>query len=349
MEREKAIAIRAGIFLLVALAALGVSIFVLGTKRGYFKDRVILKTAFLNVRGLTDGAPIRLAGVSVGRVKRVIFPEDPASKRIDVEMEVNKRFHKRIRSDSVCAIKWLSYVTGDTYIEITVGSVDKPIVERGGYVNSREPVDYFAAFEGSLDAFSSLTRSLVKLEETRLVELFAGATAGLKENMEAVQKGEGVLHSLIFDPKGKQMFDNLFATAESLKDVTRQMREGENVFNTLLYDKEFKEGIKGLALISRKINQSLEAEHGLLHSLLFDPEKEALLDNLTHVSANLKVVTEKTARGEGTLGALVHDPALYEDLKSLMGGVQRSFLLRRMIQKSIIRGREAETRDEGSK
>ncbi|MFN3466867.1 MAG: MlaD family protein, partial [Candidatus Brocadiales bacterium] len=192
MEREKAIAIRAGIFLLVALAGLGVSIFVLGTKRGYFKDRVTLKTTFLNVRGLTEGAPVRLAGVSAGQVKRVVFPEDPTVKQIEVEMEINKRFHKRIRRDSVCSIKWLSYVTGDTYVEITVGSIDKPIVEKGGYVNSREAIDYFAAFEGSLDAFSSLTRSLTKLEETRLIEVFAGATTALKENIETIQKGEGI-------------------------------------------------------------------------------------------------------------------------------------------------------------
>jgi phospholipid/cholesterol/gamma-HCH transport system substrate-binding protein len=342
MEREKVIAIRAGIFLLIALIGFGVAIFVLGTKRGYFTDKVTLKTTFLNARGLMEGAPVRLAGVSAGQVKKIIFPEDPSSKLIEVEMEISRRFHKRIRRDSSCTIKWLSYVTGDTYVEITVGSADKPIVEEGGYINSKEAIDYFAAFEGSLDAFTSLTRSLVKLEETRLIEELAGATVSLRGNIETIQKGEGILHSLIFDPKGRQMFDSLLATTESLRGITQQMREGENVFHTLLYDKEFKEGIKGLAVISRKISQSLEAEQGLLHSLLFDPEKEALLDNLTLVSANLKTITEKTARGEGTLGAILHDPGLYEDLKSLMGGVQRSFLLRRMIQKSIQKGREAE-------
>lgn len=342
MEKEKVIAIRAGIFLLVALAGLGVAIFVLGTKRGYFAGAVTLKTTFLNVKGLMEGSPVRLAGVSVGHVKKIVFPEDPASKLIEVEMEINKSFHKRIRSDSSCSIKWLSYVTGEPYIEITIGSMDKPIVESSGYIISKEGVDYFAAFESSLDAFSSLTRSLTKLEETRLIEVLAEATTALKTNIETVQKGEGILHSLVFDPKGKQMFDNLLTTSESLKDITQQMREGENVFHTLLYDKEFKEGIKGLALVSKKINQSLEAEQGLLHSLLFDPEKEALLDNLNKVSANLKVITEKTARGEGTLGAIIQDPGLYEDLKSLMGGVERSFLLRRMIRKSIEKGRKAE-------
>ncbi|HHT9153522.1 MAG TPA: MlaD family protein, partial [Candidatus Hypogeohydataceae bacterium YC40] len=279
---------------------------------------------------------------SVGHVKKVVFPEDPSSKLIEVEMEINKRFRKRIRMDSVCSIKVLSYVTGEPYIEITVGSADKPIVEEGAYLNSKEALDYFTAFEGSLDAFSSLTRSITKLEETRLIETLAGATSALRASIESVQKGEGILHSLVYDPKGKEMFDNLFATTESLKGITREMREGDNAFHTILYDKEFRDGVKALALMSKKINQSMETEQGLLPSLLFDPEKKALLNNLAEISANLKVVTEKTARGEGTLGAIINDPGLYEDLKSLMGGVQRSFLLRRMIQKSIKKGREAE-------
>ncbi len=342
MEREKAIAIRAGIFLLVALAGFGVAIFVLGTKKGYFKDKIVLKTTFLNVKGLLKGAPVRLAGVSVGKVREITFPEDPGVKLVEVEMEINKRFQKRIRTDSICSINWLSYVTGDTYIEITVGSVDKPVIEERGYINSKEPVDYFAAFEGSLEAFASLTRSLLKLEETKLIELFAGATTALKESVEEIKQGEGIFHYLVFDPRGKQMFDHMVATTQSMKGITQEMREGDNVFRILLYDKEFKEGIKELALISKKINQSLESEQGLLPSLLFDPEKEALLDNLAQASANLKVLTEKTAKGEGTLGAIIHDPGLYEDLKSLMGGVERSFLLRSMIRKSIQKGREAE-------
>jgi phospholipid/cholesterol/gamma-HCH transport system substrate-binding protein len=48
----------------------------------------------------------------------------------------------------------------------------------------------------------------------------------------------------------------------------------------------------------------------------------------------------KVRRGEGTLGALVEDPTLYEDLSALLRGANRSTLLR-----SLIRS----TREEGAK
>ncbi len=42
--------------------------------------------------------------------------------------------------------------------------------------------------------------------------------------------------------------------------------------------------------------------------------------SLTHLEAVLK----KVDKGEGTLGALINDPTLYEDMKLLLGGAKRS-------------------------
>ena len=42
--------------------------------------------------------------------------------------------------------------------------------------------------------------------------------------------------------------------------------------------------------------------------------------------------------GGGTLGLLAHDPALYEDLRALVGGAQRNKLLRSYIRRTIEEG-----------
>ena len=42
----------------------------------------------------------------------------------------------------------------------------------------------------------------------------------------------------------------------------------------------------------------------------------------------------KMNEGEGTLGLLLNDPSLYEDLKQLVGGAQRSTLVRAMVRMS---------------
>jgi phospholipid/cholesterol/gamma-HCH transport system substrate-binding protein len=50
------------------------------------------------------------------------------------------------------------------------------------------------------------------------------------------------------------------------------------------------------------------------------------------VAADLQVVTTRLRLGEGTLGALLEDPTVYEDLSALLRGANRSVLLRSLIR-----------------
>ena len=53
---------------------------------------------------------------------------------------------------------------------------------------------------------------------------------------------------------------------------------------------------------------------------------------------SLRATSEALANGEGSLGLLAHDPALYEDLRALVGGAQRNKLLRSYIRQTIEKG-----------
>ena len=68
--------------------------------------------------------------------------------------------------------------------------------------------------------------------------------------------------------------------------------------------------------------------------------RRALMDDLQAAMANVNGVTAAVNGGEGTLGLLVRDPQLYEDMRVLMGGAQRNALLRAYIRSTVARGRE---------
>ena len=55
--------------------------------------------------------------------------------------------------------------------------------------------------------------------------------------------------------------------------------------------------------------------------------------------ARLNSILAKVDRGEGTLGLLLNDPTLYEDLKRLIGGAERSALVRSLIRMSSDEGK----------
>jgi hypothetical protein len=60
-----------------------------------------------------------------------------------------------------------------------------------------------------------------------------------------------------------------------------------------------------------------------------------VLVNLSQSAQNLKVATDALANGTGTLGALLVDPRLYDNLVEITDGAKRSFLLRQAVRSSL--------------
>ena len=61
----------------------------------------------------------------------------------------------------------------------------------------------------------------------------------------------------------------------------------------------------------------------------------ALVQNLHEVTADLKSASRALAHGEGTLGALLVDSQLYDNLIEVTDGAKRSFLLREAIRSTL--------------
>lgn len=269
MTKEQFAELRAGIFTLITLAGFGAMVFILGSQKGYFGPQITLKTKFSNVYGLKAGAPVRFMGVGIGQVQNIILSDKLPCTEVDVILRVDKAVQKNITRDSIATIKWLSYVTGDSYVEISSGACLEPVVEDGDSIKSVDPVDYTDALENGMSIAESFSKILKKLEKGELVESLSNVTKSLDESVKAFQKGDGLLYSLMYDPEGKRILGNLVKTSESMNEITG-----------------------------------------------------------------------KIAGGEGTIGALIADPTLYENLKRLLGGAGRSFILRNLIRKSIEKGKE---------
>ena len=77
----------------------------------------------------------------------------------------------------------------------------------------------------------------------------------------------------------------------------------------------------------------VETGDGLMHALIYDaPTEQDLLMQFLAAGARLNSILEKVDRGEGTLGLLLNDPTLYEEVKQLVGGANRSTVVRSLIQ-----------------
>lgn len=60
--------------------------------------------------------------------------------------------------------------------------------------------------------------------------------------------------------------------------------------------------------------------------------------NLNKSMEHLESILRKIDKGEGTMGSLINDPTVYEDIKSLMGGAKRSAVLKYFMKQFIDSG-----------
>ena len=52
------------------------------------------------------------------------------------------------------------------------------------------------------------------------------------------------------------------------------------------------------------------------------------MDNVTAMSSDMRAITADVRAGRGTLGGLLTDPSIYEDVKRLVGNLERNEILR---------------------
>src|SRR5688500_18034278 len=94
--------IKVGIFVIIGLVLMMVSIIGLGGTNTIFSRQVIYKTYFSSVDGMIGGAKVVLSGLQIGTVETIEF--DSKSQKIEVIMKVNKKFEEWVRQNSTAEI-----------------------------------------------------------------------------------------------------------------------------------------------------------------------------------------------------------------------------------------------------
>ena len=124
MDSEQRVQVRTGLFTLVVLVAAAVVVLFLTREGGLFTPTYALYADFDNIQGLTQNAPVHLAGNHVGRVRSIYFLGPGAERAIRVELEIDSGVRERIRSDSLAMIQTIGLL-GDKYVALTLGSPDE--------------------------------------------------------------------------------------------------------------------------------------------------------------------------------------------------------------------------------
>jgi phospholipid/cholesterol/gamma-HCH transport system substrate-binding protein len=125
-----------------------------------------------------------------------------------------------------------------------------------------------------------------------------------------------------FLSKGDKLMFSLNRIAFSLEHILTTF-ETENRSDTFF--KGMAKTASNLSLATQKLNEQIG-----------DLEIKKITTNVGKLTGTITEITEKINTGDGTLGQLLNDSALYDELKALMGGVNRNRLIRNLIRQTLL-------------
>lgn len=354
-SKQRAQSLRVGLFVFAALGVLVAAVFVIGQERSMFARKTRVYTSFRDINGLVIGAPVRLAGVDVGRVTKISFSDDIARAEAHIQLSIEDEYMVRVRKDSRAYIDSKGLL-GDKLINISVGSAKQPQLQEGGYVLPRQGVSLEAMAEKFGNAASSVGHAADtaadKLNEVVNPQLGADLrriSASLASLLEQVEHGDGVAHRMFYDAKyAKQvgeLLDNLerasasaASAAAHLDNVLARVEHGPGTLHSLAYSAdgeqmvgEWKRAATGVADVAEHVNRG----DGLAGALLTDEQGKKLVVDLAEMMDRLNRISRDVERGRGTVGGLLVDPSVYEDMKTVLGNIERNTVFKTLVRMTI--------------
>lgn len=344
--------LRAGIFVLAGVLVFTAAIFFLGQKSALFTRSTELFVEFRDISGLAVGAPVRLSGLEVGTVSAIALSQDLRERKARVRLLVQTRYLSRIRADSEAFIDSAGLL-GDKVVNVTLGTPEAAALTEGATLKTGEAVSFETLSTGLNQAVSSLNRIAGKVEgimgsdQTSALQANVGRVAAALANIvEQVERGDGLVHQVIYDPayaaEVAGTLRDVRSTASHARSATArldaivaQVESGSGTMHTLVYGTEGTQALVALSRAANEIQQVVSAvqnQDGVLHALVYDPESKQFLSQLNQMTATLQRIVQDVDRGRGTVGGLLRDPTVYEDLKGVLGNIKRNVLFKALIR-----------------
>lgn len=250
-------------------------------------------TYYDNVQGLQASADVMVSGMSVGRVSSI---ELQADKRVKVEFTTNKDL--RVPKGSFAKLAAADLISGTKVITLEL-SDSNAIYEDGAMIPPKD-------FSGLLDNLSENVSPL----------------------LTSVQHAIVTLDTLISSVNGLFNTETQKHLSNSLASIDEAMGQLAQLSKSLNKESESLSGViqnansitSNLAANNENINQTLTNLNTFSDKLAAGNIDETL-QKLQSTSDNLKAITEKINNNQGSLGMMLNNKDLYNNLKETLGSL----------------------------
>jgi phospholipid/cholesterol/gamma-HCH transport system substrate-binding protein len=313
--------------IIISLALLGGFVIIMGGLSLEPTFRVFVD--FENPGGLQSGAPVRISGVKVGRVTAIEFrggqinpktqqPEAP----IRVVVQIEDQYQKAIFENS----RWFvtsQGVLGEMFLAIEPGSHDRPVLADGAVVRGISPPRLDLLLSESYELLHKAYLGISQNEQ-QIAETFDGLHQTLTGTGRLLKKNEPKIDAIVdnVETLTGEASETMAAARQRYVDgpqVARIFDNIERVTATLNHElPPLLDDTRALARDGRALSGTLASKEQLerYKKLTKEATEAAALAKLT--ASEAQRLMAHVGRGEGTVGALVMDEALYDDLQEML-------------------------------
>jgi phospholipid/cholesterol/gamma-HCH transport system substrate-binding protein len=308
---ERIAQFRVGVMVLATLIITGILMLLFGKRPDFGKSTYTLKAVFPDAPGVSADTPVRKSGVLIGRVTGVTLEDDGT---VSVTMDIDG--NRKLRKNDVLFIN--ESILGDATLEFqridNEGLPDTPLD-----VQSQTPL-----------------RGRVRPNAMRVVSDLEGKLAELIDAMTVASKDVSKLSNQFSRVMGSDN-DRLARVMDKTEQTLDSVRRAADSANDVLGDKELNASLKQAlndvpaamadareAMAAMKQTMSLADKNlqnleGFTEALGRDGGQiivkfDRSATRLERMLSNLTEFTEVLKGDEGTIGRLLRDPELYDNI-----------------------------------
>jgi ABC-type transporter Mla subunit MlaD len=287
-----------GFFVFIAVSILVWLLFASGKNIIDTESYYTLYGELKTIQPVDNNTKVIIGGLNSGRVTTVDLTED---NKIIISMEILKRYKKLIRTDSVARLNTFNIgMINQSFIEISIGSSDKPLLKKGDTIHIKETIDMrnlvinlINTIENISETSSHVNSLVSEISPGEIKTLITDIniiTSNIINISNDIKGGKGVpvsinsLDKLVsnvnfndIEKAGKninnilaaidpqlvnELLLNLLTTTHGLNDISQQIQSGKGVIGSSIYNKKTREDFeKTLANLN---NASIQLNHLLI-------------------------------------------------------------------------------------
>jgi phospholipid/cholesterol/gamma-HCH transport system substrate-binding protein len=297
MQKKHAIIV--GVFIIIGLAILVVTVFTLGGQKDAFVKKVTLNANFDDVNGLQTGNNIWFSGVKVGTVKKIRLK---GNSNVTVILNIDREAIPFIHKDSKVKISTDGFI-GNKIVVIYGGSANAAPVEEDDYLTTQIML-------GTDDMMATLQEN-----NKNLLEI----TNNFKKISKNIADGTGTIGALIND---KSLLLNIQSTVSELHETLKN-------FDTT--SAKSRQLVANLVHFSTDLNRQGTSINKLITDTAMFATLNAGITKLEQAAGaaaafadSLKETSGKLNRDDNAVGVLLNDTVTANHVKALFKNLETS-------------------------